>query len=157
MARLWARTTTFESLSCGDQLPILVKWETAATIARFTELAGFAEGLSRETPVAATPQPAADAAVSDEFTGPVPPQALVAYVIELLEKGFLLPTILSAGSSLTLRTLAPVQAEDTISLSGQVVDKRRVGELALVECLVLIENQKGERVGEATAVIAFRE
>ena len=38
MARLWARTTTFDSVNVGDELPILVKWETADTIARFAAL-----------------------------------------------------------------------------------------------------------------------
>jgi hypothetical protein len=39
MARLWARTVSFESVRVGDQLPILVKWETRETIERFLALA----------------------------------------------------------------------------------------------------------------------
>ena len=35
MPRLWAKTVTYDSVSVGDQLPILAKWETEETIAGF--------------------------------------------------------------------------------------------------------------------------
>ncbi len=117
MARLWAPTTTYESICLGDYLPIMVKWETAGT----------------------------------EMTLP----SLTAYITELLEKGFPPPSILAEDSRLEVKTLAPVPAEDTISLSGEVVDKRESGGKRLVECRVAVENQRGLRVAEATAVISL--
>ena len=145
MARLWARTTTFASVNVGDELPILVKWETAETIARFTALlAPESEGPDQapdSEPAAAPP--------------PAPAQALLSYVTELLEKGFPLPSITAQGSSLTLQVFAPVQAEDTISLAGRVVAKRQQDGLNLVECLISIENQDSRLVGEATAAISL--
>ena len=115
MARLWAMTTSYESVQAGDYLPILLKWGTAAT----------------------------DAA------------ALTACVIELLEKGFPPPCVQAEDSALTVETLAPVSAEDTISLSGTVVDKGTAGGLGLVKCAVVVENQDGVKVADATATVAF--
>ncbi len=114
MARLWAMTTTYESVNVGDQLPILLKWGTAAT-----------------------------------------PQALTDYVVELLAKGFPPPGVQGEGGRLELQTLAPALAEDTISLSGEVVEKREAAGRQLVECRVVVENQDGQRVAEATAVVAL--
>ena len=114
MARLWAMTTTYESVNRGDDLPILLKWGTAATT-----------------------------------------EALADYARELLAKGFPIPDTLPEGSSLELQTLAPVQAEDTISLSGTVVDKRESNGKRLVECHLTVENQDGQQVAEATAVLAL--
>ena len=51
--------------------------------------------------------------------------------------------------------MATVKAEDTISLSGEVVAKRRQEGLNLVECSVRIENQDNLLVAEATAVISL--
>ena len=112
MARLWARTTTFASVNVGDELPILVKWETAETIARFAALLG---------PESERPDESADS--EPAAAPPAPAPALLSYVTELLEKGFPLPSITAQGSSLTLQVFAPVQAEDTISLAGRVVAK----------------------------------
>ena len=144
MARLWARTTTFASVNVGDELPILVKWETAETIARFAALlAPESEGPDQ----APDSEPAAAPTAAS--------QALLSYVTELLEKGFPLPSITAQGSSLTLQVFAPVQAEDTISLAGRVVAKRQRDGLNLVECLISIENQDNRLVGEATATISL--
>ena len=43
--------------------------------------------------------------------------------------------------------LQPVRANDTISLSGRVVDKRTADRLRLVECAVAVETDRGEPVG----------
>ena len=115
MARLWARTTTYESVNAGDELPILVKWETADTIRQFRSLMG--DGGEEEV---------GQADISETGdTSVAATQALVAYVIELLEKGFRVESIMAKGSSLSLRTFAPVNAEDTISLSGRVTAKQK--------------------------------
>ncbi len=115
MARLWAMTTTFGSVNVGDQLPILVKWETQETIA--------------------TP-------------------ALVAYMAELLEKAFPIPSA-TAGDGLEVRAILPVLLEDTISLTGWVVDKQTAGDQRLVRCEIQVENQRGETVAQAAATVSL--
>ena len=84
-----------------------------------------------------------------------PIQGLLSYVTELMEKGFPLPRIMAAGSSVSIRLLLPVKAEDTVSLTGRVVGKNSSGGLGLVECAISLENQDQELVAEARAVIAF--
>ena len=88
MARLWAKTATFESISVGDGLPILVKWETKETIARSSRLFLSTSQQEPRDPAMAEEEPA------PEYPGPaalaVP--GLVAYVAELLEKAFPIPT-----------------------------------------------------------------
>ena len=144
MARLWARTTTYDSVNPGDELPILVKWETSDTIRQFRSL-GCEEG--EEEPGQT------DSGESDAVAVASP--ALVAYVIELLEKGFPVTAIMTGGSALSLKTFSPVNADDTISLSGTVTGKRSEGQVNTVECLVTIENQDNVVVAEATARIAL--
>ena len=150
MARLWARTTTYESVGIGDELPILVKWETAETIRHFAILVSPEPSAGHD----ALPDAADDSDASRDGRD-LPPQALVSYVTELLEKGFPLPSLLAEGSSLDLQLLAPVQAEDTLSLSGWVVGKEERGGHRLVECRVNIENQEGVRVAEASVAVSL--
>ena len=145
MARLWARTTSFESVSVGDELPILVKWETEDTIARFASLVSPEVGEDNGTLEEDGDSSGAGAAS----------QALVAYVTELLEKGFPLSSIVARGSSLSLRVFEPVKPEDTISLVGRVADKGSRDGINFVECLVRIENQDNVPVAEARAVIVL--
>ncbi|MCH8280411.1 MAG: hypothetical protein IIC96_06975 [Chloroflexi bacterium] len=145
MARLWAKTVTFESVAVGDQLPILAKWETEETIARFNAL------ISRED---AEPEDgeASQGASSGQAAGA---PALAAYVLELLEKAFPIPGILAMGSKLDIQTLQPVRPDDTITLTGEVVDKRLEGDRRMVECVVLIENQHGQTVARAVTVVCL--
>ena len=82
-------------------------------------------------------------------------QALVAYVFELLEKGFPVSAIMAGGSSLSLKSWGEVKAEDTISLSGVVTGKHSEGEVNRIDCLVTIENQDNVVVAEAEALIAL--
>ncbi|MFQ6029227.1 MAG: hypothetical protein ACE5Q6_17250 [Dehalococcoidia bacterium] len=83
MARLWAKTATFESISVGDTLPILVKWETRDTISGFAAL--LAAGDSADNIKAST----GDETEAEALSGrSAPAQALLAYVTELLEKAF---------------------------------------------------------------------
>ncbi len=144
MARLWARTTTFDSVDVGDELPILVKWETGDTIMRFRSLVcedGDVEPENNGT---------------DDVDGVgLASQAVVAYVTELLEKGFPLQAIMAKGSSLAVKSLGVVKPEDTISLSGWVTAKHGEGNSNIVECLVRIENQDNVAVAEAVARIAL--
>ena len=145
MPRLWAKTVSFDSISLGDELPILVKWETEETIPHFRDLVSPPEVLPKNSSNVA-------GAISE------PPglncgMAFTAYLAELLEKGFKLPRIVAKGSQLELEILRPVNPGDTLVLSGSVVDKRVERELRLVVCRVIIENQSGETVAEATATI----
>lgn len=142
LARLWARNTTFESVSVGDELPILVKWETEETIKKFRELA--IQEQTGESP--GTP---------DSDNTPAACQALISYATELLEKGFPLESITAKGSRLSLVMLAEVLPEDTISLSGHVVGKDTQGDFNQVQCMVRIENQDNKLVAEVSATIAL--
>ncbi len=145
MARLWSKTTTYESVSAGDELPILVKWETSDTIRQFrSQLYGDGGDGQGQQP---------DRGELD--TVPMASEALFAYLIELLEKGFRIESIMAEGSSLTLRTFFPVTPEDTISLSGVVTGKDMEGEGNGVECSITIENQDNVVVAEATARMAL--
>lgn len=144
MARLWARTTTYESVNAGDELPILVKWETSHTIRQFWSFLheDGEEGQGQPDP-------------GELDSLPMASEAMVAYVIELLEKGFRIESIMAKDSSLTLRTFSLVKPEDTISLSGMVTGKDMEGEGNGVECLITIENQDNVVLAEATARIAL--
>ena len=142
LARLWARNTTFDSVSVGDELPILVKWETAETIKKFRELA------MPDQPVECPGNP-------DSDNTPAACQAMLSYATELLEKGFPLESITARGSGLRLVMLTGVQPEDTISLSGYVVGKDTQRDFNRVQCVVRIENQDNELVAEVDATIAL--
>ena len=173
MARLWAMTTTYESVNVGDTLPILVKWETAFTIGRFAAAVAAEQakrekiesGLASPESGEASPPDAAgyageeaeeaEEAEDAEADTLVPELALISYVKELLDKGFPPPGIQAEGSRLDFQSLAAVRLEDTISVAGQVVDKLEAEGLRLVECRVALENQDGQRVAEATAVVAL--
>ena len=72
MSRLWAQTVTFDSVSVGDQLPILVKLGTEDAICS----AG----------VLLKPATATEATASIGNVNPPAPD-LTAYLLELLEKG----------------------------------------------------------------------
>ena len=145
MARLWAKTVTFESVAVGDQLPILAKWETEETIARFNALISpeDTEPESTEAPQDTSSGQAAGA------------PALAGYVLELLEKAFPIPSILAQGSKLDIQTLRPVKPDDTITLTGEVVDKRLEKDRRMVECVVLVENQHGQTVARAVTVVCL--
>ncbi|PKB68492.1 MAG: hypothetical protein BZY81_01830 [SAR202 cluster bacterium Io17-Chloro-G4] len=155
MPRLWAKTTTFETVSLGDELPILVKWETEQSIQRFGDV---------QSPTASSDESAESGEKSPAQTDSVWSMAFAEYVAELLEKGFQQPNLVSnlvsdfdskEGSQLKLEILLPVNLGDTLALSGSVVDKRVEQELRLVECRVIIENQSGETVASANVLVSI--
>ena len=169
MARLWAKTVTFDAVCPGDQLPILVKSETDDTIAGLYNLlsAALDDSASEEA------YPETRAPTRDAPTGgiPLPAAALCAYAFELLEKGFPITGLMASGSSLDVEAIAPVRAGDTITLTGEVVDKE-VGDVhgplihginhdnqwshsRVVRCRVVMENQDGEAVANAVARVCF--
>ena len=158
MARLWAKTVSFDSIAQGDELPILVKWETEETIKRFRDLVSPSEELtdsSTEAGSEAAREPADKDDATAAQTALIWGMAFTAYVAELLEKGFKLPNIVAKGSQLELEILQPVNPGDTLVLSGSVIDKRVEQELQLVECRVIIENQSGETVASAIALVSM--
>ena len=147
MPRIWARTASFDSIAAGDQLPILVKWETEETINRFAALLYPAAGDA-----AASGQPQQGPSQGGvTASGSV----LAAYVAELLEKGFPVSNIMARGSRLHLEVLRGVRAGDTLVLSGRVAGKREEKDGGLVECEVTIENQEGETVALAQATVSM--
>ena len=154
MARLWAKTVSFDSITQGDELPILVKWETEETLQRFRDLLSLSEELTGSSSEA-TNEPADKDDATTAQTALIWGMAFTAYVAELLEKGFKLPNIVAKGSQLELEILQPVNPGDTLVLSGSVIDKRVEQELQLVECGMIIENQSGETVASATAIVCM--
>lgn len=136
MARLWAMNVDFDSVAAGDTLPVLIKWETEETIERYVSLHGDWDG---EEPA---PQS-------------LPPRTITAYVVELLAKGFPAELLESEGSDVKVEHLAPVVANDTVSLSGRVTGKRVDGVTRLVDCTVTVENDRGETVALAQAIISM--
>ena len=130
MTRLWAPTADFDAISVGDTLPVVIKWETEESIRRYAARhGGDADALPR--------------------------QALIAYIAELLSKGFPPERLDAEGGGLDVEQLSPVRAADTISLSGRVVDKAAADGRRLVHCAVAVENDRGEPVARARAVISF--
>jgi acyl dehydratase len=146
MPRLWARTVSFESVAVGDELPILVKWETEETIAHFNAIL---------SPLAAAEDTRPGAGTASANTAAASGSALSAYVAELLEKAFPVTSIFAKGSRLAVRLVHPVRPGDTITLTGQVVSKRAEGDRRFVECEVVVENQKGLTVARALAALCL--
>ena len=136
MARLWAMTVEFEKVAVGDTLPVLIKWETEDTILRYNSLHGEPDE-------------------NDEYPETLPQKTVESYVVELLGKGFPAERLDADGSRVDVEHLLPVVANDTISLSGSVVDKRTSDAMRLVECAVAVDNDQGQPVARATAVISL--
>lgn len=158
MPRLWAKTVTFESISPGDELPILVKWETEETIRRYRDLVSPPASPTVYSDIS-TNNPAPESNKGKRIAAVEPAliwgTAFTAYVAELLEKGFRLPNIVARGSQMELEILKWVNPGDTLVLSGSVADKRVEQGLRLVECRVIIENQSGETVASAMATVSL--
>ena len=136
MARLWAMTVEFDNVAVGDTLPVLIKWETEDTILRYNSLHGEADE-------------------NDEYPDTLPQKTVESYVVELLGKGFPPERLDVEGSRVDVEHLLPVTANDTISLSGAVTDKQTDAGLRLVRCSVAVDNDRGEPVARATAVISL--
>ena len=106
---LWARTVTFESVSPGDRLPIVIKWETEEAIRRSNAADDAAaeddDGLEE----------------GEEFLNPA---VIRGYAEELLLRAFPLESMEHPARRLELEVTGKVASSDTVSLSGLVVEKR---------------------------------
>ena len=147
MARLWAKTVTFDAVRPGDQLPILVKSETSDTIAGFYGL------LSPDPDGSASEEAYPD--VKTYGDNPLPAAALCAYAFELLEKAFPITGLMANGGGLNVEIIAAVKAGDTITLTGEVVDKEVDDGRRVVRCRVVMENQDGQAMAEATVRVCL--
>lgn len=132
MVRLWAPTADFDAIAAGDTLPVVIKWETDESIRRYAARHGDSD--------------------NDDA---LPRQTLADYIVELIGKGFPPERLDTAGSSLDVEQMQPVRANDTISLSGQVTGKTTSDGRRLVHCAVTVENDRGETVAVARAVISL--
>ena len=137
MTRLWAMTVDFDAVAVGDTLPVLIKWETEESIRRYAAMHGEIVEDDDIVPTA------------------LPAKIVDGYVTELLTKGFPAERLDADGSSVDVEHLQPVLANDTISLSGRVTDKRTSGSLRLVECEVSMENDRREAVARARAIVSL--
>ncbi len=139
MPRLWAKTVDYQTVSVGDQLPILVKWETSESIRRLAAQFGTDELTE----------------MAEEGLA-VPVLAFVTYVNAVLEKAFPRDRVTAEGSSVEVEFLQQILADETISISGEVVDKREETGLRLVECRVVIEKEENREVAAtARAVVSL--
>ena len=136
MARLWAMTVDFDTVAVGDTLPVLIKWETEESILRYNSLHGEPDE-------------------NDDYPETLPEKTVESYVVELLGKGFPPERLDAEGSSVDVQHLLPVAADDTISLAGKVTGKRIAEGISLVDCAVVVDNDRGEPVARATAVISL--
>ena len=147
MPTLWARTATYESISLGDELPILVKYESEEALsAGVPSIAGegAAEGVE---------------AMSKDRRGAPPVEEqeakVTAYVTELLEKSFPRQYLQSPGAGVEVLCLGRIIAGDTITLTGTVTAKWEVEGRGMIECQVVCDGGRGRVLASATASIPF--
>ncbi len=142
MPTLWARTVSYDSVQVGDELPILVKYESRETIGL------YATHASPGSDAEADMQGGSGATTAA-------PAATVAYVAELLEKSFPLTCLLSPGSDLEVEITRPIGLDETVSFTGHVTGKQEEAGTGLVECEMAGTNHLGQTVARARATIAF--
>jgi hypothetical protein len=128
MPTLWARTAEYDSISVGDDLPILVKFEFRPPVA---------EGVTA---------PKED---------PVDTVKLTAYVRELLLKAFPPDSVNNETTSIDTEILTEFLPGDTVSVCGQVAGKSDEGGRRTVECRVIVESHEGETLARAKAVVSL--
>ena len=127
-------------MQAGDELPIVVKWETAESIARF---------LAQTDPAAAATAAAAGDAAQ------VPAAMLDGYARELLEKGLPVPPEPADALRLTWQSRSTIAAGDTISLSGRVTGKGEREGRQWIDCQITVSGDAGQTLGTATAAVAL--
>ena len=128
MATLWAQTAEYDSISVGDDLPILVKFEFRPPAQ---------EGAK---------------AIKEDLVGT---GKLTAYVKELLLKAFPPDNVNHEDTSIEVEILIDFLPGDTVSVCGQVVGKSDAGGKRIVECQVTVESHEGETVARARALVSL--
>lgn len=128
MPTLWAQTTEFASISIGDDLPILVKFDFRPPV-----------------------QPGTEAPAES----PVDADKLTAYVKELLFKGFPADSVNNEETTIETESLIDFLPGDTISVCGRVAGKLEQEGRRLVECAVTVESEEGVVLATAKAVISL--
>ena len=154
MARLWAQTVDYLTVSVGDQLPILIRWETSESIRRLAAQFGAASDREGNEPDVNEADVYGDELAAEDLALPGP--AVTAYVTEALEKAFPRDRLTAEGSSVEVEFQKPILADETISISGEVVGKREESGLRLVECRIVIEKEENREVAAtARAVVSL--
>ena len=144
-----AGTVTFEDIQVGDPLPDLVKHETQETIDRYNQLAQMPR---RDWHNLHTD---AEYAQGGIFAGTVNMgTATCGYMGQLLEMAFPVKSILNGGH-FEMRATEPVHAGDTVTLTGEVTDKRQEDGQKLVEVELRGTNQLGQTVAMGRATVRF--
>ena len=151
MATLWAKTATFEGMSPGDDLPILVKHVTQADIVQFGRLASGRKGEGWRDLHTDEEYASQGMFAGTVLHGP----ATVAYVAELLEKALPLDRLMAEGSQLEMRATRPVYAGDTVTFTGQLTGKDGAEGGRWISYEVDGTNQKGEVVAKAEGKIVY--
>lgn len=128
MPTLWAQTAEFASISVGDDLPIVVKFEF---------------------------RPPAQDGIDALKEDPVPIEKLTAYVRELLLKAFPVNSVDNEQASIEAEISTEFLPGDTVSLTGAVVAKSGEAGKRIVECRITVESQEGETVATAKAAVSF--
>ena len=128
MPTLWAQTTEYASISVGDDLPILVKFE-------FRPLVQDGVDTPQETPVDT--------------------EKLAALVKELLFKAFPSENVDSDETAIKIENFTEFLPGDTVGVFGQVVGKSDGDRKRQVECAVTVESQEGALLANATALVSF--
>ncbi len=143
-----AKTVNFDSISVGDELPTIQKSETQEDISDYLELNNR---QPRDIPSANLHT---DEKFSDKgiFGGMVNYGVTTCgFITELLQMAF--PTRNITMGSLIMRALEPIRADDVVTYTGKVLDKRVEGTERLVEVEVTGTNQLGQTVAAAKATI----
>lgn len=132
MPTLWAQTSNFETISVGDELPILVKFEFRMPI----------------------PDGAGALAISPKEEL-VTTEKLSSYFKELLLKGFPASSVNDEGTTIAVTILTEFLPGDTVSLNGQVVGKVDDGDGQRVECEITVESENGDVLAIGQAVVSL--
>ncbi len=128
MPTLWAQTAEYDSISVGDDLPILVKFEF---------------------------RPPAKDGVKAPAEDPVDTEKLSAYVKELLLKALPPDSVNHENTVIEVEILTEFLPGDTVSVCGWVVGKSDEGGQRAVECQVTVESHDGATVAKARAVVSL--
>jgi hypothetical protein len=128
MPTLWAQTADYATISVGDDLPILVKFEFRPPV-----------------------KDGADAPPED----PISTEKLTAYIKELLLKAFPPDNVNHEKTAIETEILSAFSPGDTISVCGTVAGKSDEGGIRAVECRVTVESQDGVLLANATASVSF--